>query len=65
MKTKRIINAVIWAAITLTICTMVVVEWHAQGCGASSLIAAIAMYTICTAAIGFCIDQTIQDRANN
>lgn len=65
MKTKRIINAALWAAITLTICAMVVVEWYSQGCGASSLIAAIAMYTICTAAIGFCIDQTIRDRANN
>ena len=62
MKKKRIINAAIWAAITLAICAMVVVEWHAQGCGVSSLIAAIAMYTICTAAIGFCIDQTIQDK---
>lgn len=62
MKKKRIINAVIWVSITLAICTMVLIEWYSQGCGASSLIAAIAMYTICTAAIGFCIDQTIQGK---
>lgn len=62
MKTKRIINAVICAAICIVLCTGVAIEWHAQGCGASSLIAAIAMYTICTAAIGFCIDQTIQGK---
>ncbi len=65
MKTKRIINGVIWAAICIVLCTGVTIEWYSQGCGASSLIAAIAMYTICTAAIGFCIDQTIRDRANN
>lgn len=62
MKTKRIINAVIWAAITLTICAMVVVEWYAQGCGVSSLIAGIAMYTSVNAAIAFGIDQTIQGK---
>lgn len=62
MKTKRIINAVIWAAITLAVCTMVVIEWHAQGCGVSSLIAGIAMYTAVNAAIGFGIDQTIQGK---
>lgn len=62
MKKKRIINAAIWAAITLTICTMVVIEWHSQGCGASSLIAAIAMYTSVNAAIAFGIDRTIQGK---
>ena len=62
MKTKRIINAVIWAAITLAICTMVVIEWHAQGYGVSSLIAGIAMYKAVNAAIAFGIDQTIQGK---
>ena len=62
MKTKRIINAVIWAAITLIICVMVVIEWHAQGCGVSSLIAGIAMYIAVNVAIAFGIDQTIQGK---
>lgn len=62
MKTKRIINGVIWATICIVLCTGVTIEWHSQGCEVSSLIAAIAMYTICTAAIGFCIDQTIRGK---
>lgn len=62
MKTNRIINAAIWAAICIVLCTGVTIEWYSRGCEASSLIAAIAMYTICTAAIGFCIDQTMQGK---
>lgn len=62
MKTKRIINAAIWAAISISICIMVCVQWHAQGCGIESMIAAIAFHTCVPFAIGYTIDAAIQGK---
>ncbi len=62
MKTKRIINAAIWSAVSIATCIGVCLQWHAQGCGAESLIAAIAYYTACPAALAFTIDAAIQGK---
>lgn len=62
MKTKRIINAAFWAALSIGICIGVCIQWHAQGCGIESLIAAIAFYTGAPFAIGYTIDAAIQGK---
>ena len=53
MKTARLINAAIWAAIGIALTTYVCIEWHRQGCGWNSLWAAIAFYG------GFCLCSTV------
>lgn len=62
MKTKRIINAAIWSAVSIATCIGVCLQWHAQGCGAESLIAAIVYYTGAPFAIAYTIDAAIQGK---
>lgn len=62
MKRARIINAIAWAIIAVTICIAVVIEWHHQGCEVKSLAIACAMYTAMAAGIGATIDQTIKEK---
>lgn len=45
MKTKRIINAAVWVAISATLCTAVVIEWSVQGAPVKSLILGAIFYT--------------------
>lgn len=61
MKTARVINGIVWAVMTIGIMAMVVAEWHTQGCGVGSLIAAIVFYGATGAGLWVCIDQTIKD----
>lgn len=62
MKTARVINGIVWAVVTIGIMAMVVVEWHAQGCGIGSLIAAIVFYAATGVGLWVCIDQTLQGK---
>ena len=62
MKTKRIINGAFWATLSLATCIGTCVYWHNAGCGWESLIAAIAYYTACPAAIWATIDAAIQGK---
>lgn len=62
MKKARIINMSAWAIVDIAICIGVCIQWHAQGCEASSLWLAVANYTAMIAGVGFTIDQTIKER---
>lgn len=61
-KTKRIINAVFWAVLSIAITIYVCIVWHNMGCGLYSLIAAIVWYIIAPFAIGYTIDSCICGR---
>ena len=61
MKRARIINAIAWAIIAVTICISVVIECHQQGCEVKSLAIACAIYTAMAAGIGATIDITIKE----
>lgn len=58
----RIINAAIWAAIAITLCVAVGIQWHNNGCEVKSLVLAIAMYTSMSATLCGVIDQTIKEK---
>lgn len=60
MKIKRIINASVWAAVTILIVVLVVAEWLKQGCNTHSLIVAAVVYTLINGVLWFWIDQTIK-----
>lgn len=62
MKRARIINAIIWIALSVTLCVWVSIEWHNQGCSVSSLITACAMYIAMPGVLGMTIDQTIKEK---
>ena len=62
MKQARIINAIIWIAIAITLCVWVSIEWHNNGCETKSLIIACAMYIAMPSVIGLTIDQTIKEK---
>lgn len=59
MTRARKINATIWAIVAIAVITMVCVQWHRQGCEASSLIAAIAFYASASAALWKTTDSAI------
>lgn len=61
MKRARIINAIAWAIIAVTICIAVVIEWHHHGCEVKSLAIACTMYTAMATGMGATIDQTIKE----
>ena len=62
MKRARIINAIAWVAIAITLCVWVSIEWNNYECPVSSIILASAVYTTFCAAIGVVIDLTIQGK---
>ena len=62
MKTARVINGIVWAVMTAGIITMVVAEWHAQGCDVKSLLLAGVFYTSMGVAFWFGVDQCIQGK---
>jgi hypothetical protein len=64
MKRARIINAIAWAIIAITLCVWVAIEWHNQGCEAKSLVIACVTYTAMATGIGGTIDQTIKESQN-
>lgn len=62
MKKARIISGIVAGIVAATLCTLVAVEWHAQGCGIWSLVAGCTMHTIMVAAIWNTIDNTLKGR---
>lgn len=62
MKRARIINVIVWVAIAVALCSMVVLQWYNQGCELKSLIIACVFYTMMPATICGVIDQTIQGK---
>ena len=58
LKVARIAHIAIWTVIALLIIVSTCKVWWANGCGASSLIAAIAFYGACCA--GLCLAGHLQ-----
>jgi hypothetical protein len=58
LKAERIAHIAIWTVIALLIIVSTCKVWWANGCGASSLIAAIAFYGSCC--IGLCLAGHLQ-----
>lgn len=44
MKAKRIINLVVWLVVAVALVVVVCLEWHRQGCGWWSFVAASVVY---------------------
>ena len=60
MKKARLLNAATWTAIATALSIITCLDWHANGCDAWSLIAAIAFYTSASAALAMTIDDMIK-----
>ncbi|MDY2942937.1 MAG: hypothetical protein SOT07_04490 [Paludibacteraceae bacterium] len=62
MKTRRIVNMVIWALVALVLIALVCVEWHKQGCAWQSLAMGAAWYGALS--IGGCVlvDDILKER---
>ena len=58
LKAARIANLAVWTVIALLIIVSTCKVWWANGCGISSLVAAIAFYGACCA--GICISGHLQ-----
>lgn len=60
MRTKRIINAAVWAVIAAALCIAVAMQWSAQGAPAKSLILGTLFYTSFAALACALIDEKIR-----
>ena len=58
LKAARIAHLAVWTVIALLIIVSTCKVWWANGCGISSLVAAIALYGACCA--GICISGHLQ-----
>ena len=59
---KRNIFRTAWAMFSLVLIAFVCVEWHKQGCGVCSLIAAISFYGILSAGLLIAVDDMIKEQ---
>ena len=59
---KRNIFRTSWAVVSLALIAFVCVEWHKQGCGVWSLIAAISFYGILSAGLLIAVDDMIKEQ---
>ena len=59
---KRTIFRMAWAICSLALIVFVCVEWHRQGCGIWSLIAAISFYSILSAGLMAAVDDVMERR---
>ena len=59
---KRTIFRTAWAVISLALIAFVCVEWHRQGCGVWSLIAAVSFYGILSAGLMIAVEDMIERR---
>ena len=61
MKKKTIFRTA-WAMISLALIAFVCVEWHRQGCGIWSLVAAISFYGVLSAGLMIAVEDMIERR---
>ena len=61
MKKKNIFRTV-WAICSLALIAFVCVEWHKQGCGAWSLVAAVSFYGVLSAGLMIAVEDVIERR---
>ena len=59
---KRTIFKTAWAVVSLTLIAFVCVEWHKQGCGVWSLVAAISFYGVLSAGLLIAVDDVMEGR---
>ena len=59
---KRAIFRTVWAICSLALIAFVCVEWHRQGCGVWSLIAAVSFYGILSAGLMIAVDDVMGRR---
>ena len=60
MKRAKILTAVFCLVIDIIICVAVCWQWHAQGCGVWSLIAAIIFYSVGCIGLYICIKEAVR-----
>ena len=59
---KMTIFRMAWAMVSLALIAFVCVEWHRQGCGVWSLIAAISFYGVLSAGLMVAVEDVIERR---
>ena len=59
---KRNIFRTAWAVVSLALIALVCVEWHKQGCGVWSLVAAISFYGVLSAGLMVAVEDVIERR---
>ena len=59
---KRTIFRTAWAVVSIALIAFVCVEWHRQGCGVWSLVAAISFYGILSAGLMIAVEDVIERR---
>ena len=59
---KRTIFRTAWAIVSLTLIAFVCVEWHKQGCGVWSLVAAISFYGVLSAGLMVAMEDVLDKR---
>ena len=61
MKKKNIFRTA-WAMVSLALIAFVCVEWHRQGCGVWSLVAAISFYGVLSAGLMIAVEDVMERR---
>ena len=61
MKKKNIFMTM-WAMFSLAFIAFVCVEWHKQGCGVWSLVAAVSFYGVLSAGLMIAVEDVIERR---
>lgn len=59
---KRILNLAVLSVVALLLCTLVCVEWHRQGCGVWSLVAAVSFYGVLSAGLMISVEDVMERR---
>ena len=59
---KRNIFRTAWAMFSLALIAFVCVEWHKQGCGVWSLVAAISFYGVLSAGLLIAVEDVMERR---
>ena len=59
---KRTIFRTEWAVVSLALIAFVCVEWHRQGCGVWSLVAAISFYGILSTGLMIAVEDAFDKR---
>ena len=59
---KRNIFRTVWAVVSLALITFVCVDWHRQGCGVWSLIAAVSFYGVLSAGLMIAVEDVMESR---
>ena len=59
---KKTIFRMAWAMVSLALIAFVCVEWHKQGCGVWSLVAAVSFYGVLSAGLMIAVEDVMEGR---